>query len=155
MRKNFYFWLFLVLFSKALPVYAFPESPLFVTGAFSRATKGKNGAVFLKIKNSTNKKRHLMAASISKNVADHCELHTHIKEGTVFQMRPVPHMQIPANDSLILQPGGLHIMLMNLKHPLNKDFLFKLTLEFDDQEKKEILVPIKSAGAKTAHCRCG
>lgn len=122
---------------------------------FSRATAGKNGAVFLQIKNNSTMPRTLLKASISPNIAGHCELHTHIKEGDVFRMREVDRMDIPAHETITLKPGGLHIMLMGLKKPLNQSFFMELTLEFDQKERKTILLPIKSAGAKSAQCKCG
>lgn len=137
------------------PLAETAKSSLEVIQPFSRATAGKNGAVFLQIKNNSNTQRTLLKASVSKNIAGHCELHTHIKEGDVFRMREVKRMNIPANETLTLQPGGLHIMLMDLKKPLNQSFFMELVLEFDQGEIQTILLPIKSAGAKSAQCKCG
>ena len=47
------------------------------------------------------------------------ELHTHTNENGVMKMRPVPAIDVPAKGQAVLQPGGLHVMLIDMKAPLN------------------------------------
>ncbi len=126
-----------------------------IDAPFSRATTGKNGAIFLTLKNETTHPRSLLKATVSEKIADHCELHTHIKEGSIFRMREVDALTIPEKGALVLKPGGLHIMLMGLKKPLSEDFFFELTLHFDKGETQTLMVPIKAAGAQNTSCSCG
>jgi len=44
--------------------------------------------------------------------------HTHIHDNGVMRMRQLPALDIPAGDTVTLQPGGLHLMLFGLQPPL-------------------------------------
>lgn len=66
------------------------------------------------------------------------ELHTHLNEGGVMKMRPVPAIAIPAGGEARLQPGGLHVMLIGLQAPLEEGQTLPLTLTFDDGSSKKV-----------------
>lgn len=74
------------------------------------------------------------------------ELHTHINEGGVMKMRPVPAVEIKSKGAAVLQPGGLHVMMINLKAPLKEGDVVPITLGFDDGSSKRVDAPVlKSA----------
>ncbi|MGE5470912.1 MAG: copper chaperone PCu(A)C [Bacteroidota bacterium] len=66
------------------------------------------------------------------------ELHTHLNEGGVMKMRPVPAIDIKAGGEAVLQPGGLHVMLIDLKAPLKEGDVLPITLGFDDGSSKKV-----------------
>jgi copper(I)-binding protein len=66
------------------------------------------------------------------------ELHTHLNEGGVMKMRPVADVPIKAGGEATLQPGGLHIMLIDLKAPMKEGDTVPITLTFDDGSSKQI-----------------
>jgi periplasmic copper chaperone A len=51
---------------------------------------------------------------VSADWADHGMIHETREEGGRVRMSHVPLLPVPARDSVVLQPGGLHIMLMGL-----------------------------------------
>jgi copper(I)-binding protein len=51
-------------------------------------------------------------------------------ENDVMRMGPIPNVEIPAGDSINLEPGGKHIMLLNLKQGLNPGDRITMTLTF-------------------------
>jgi copper(I)-binding protein len=53
----------------------------------------------------------VVTAATSKAYAD-VSLHESAMEGGMSRMRPVPELRIPAHGQAMLQPGGLHLMLM-------------------------------------------
>ena len=69
-----------------------------------------------------------------------------MKDG-VASMGPAGPVEIPANGSVKLAPGGLHVMLMNLQRPLVKGERFTMTLIFEKTGRVEVSVPIYSVGA--------
>ena len=78
-------------------------------------------------------------------------------DGDVMQMRAVAGgLDLPAGKSVELQPGGYHVMLMDLHAPLQKDTSVAVTLVFKDakgvETKTELNVPVAMAapGAKPA-----
>ena len=62
-------------------------------------------------------------------------------------MGPVGPLEIPANGSVTLAPGGLHVMLMKLQQPLTKGGQFSMTLIFKNAGRVDVSVPIYSVGA--------
>jgi len=66
------------------------------------------------------------------------ELHTHLNEAGVMKMRQVPAIDIKAGGEAKLQPGGLHIMLIDLKAPMQEGDNIAITLGFDDGSSKQV-----------------
>ena len=76
------------------------------------------------------------------------ELHQMQMQGDVMRMRQVDAIDIPANKSVALEPGGLHIMLVGLKAPLKEGDRFPMTLTFE--KAGEVKVDVVVEGVKPA-----
>ena len=66
-------------------------------------------------------------------------------------------LELPAGKPVELKPGGYHVMLMDLKLPLQNDTTIPVTLVFKDakgvETKKELKLPVSQtapAGAAAA-----
>lgn len=75
--------------------------------------------------------------------AENTELHNHVEEGGVMQMRQVPVISVPAGGSVELAPGGLHLMLIDLVETLEEGDQVELTLELDNAERVTFEAPVK------------
>ncbi len=60
----------------------------------------------------------------------------------VSSMTPVDEITIEAGESVALEPGGLHAMLMKLQNPMTEGESFPLTLTFADGGEVTVEVPI-------------
>ncbi|GLR64308.1 copper chaperone PCu(A)C [Marinospirillum insulare] len=98
-------------------------------------------AAFMEIHNTGDKSRALVSANSA--VADAVELHTHTKVEGVMQMRQVEQIDLPADSITLLQPGGLHIMLIGLKKPLKVDDKVLVSLKLDDGSLIELNLPVR------------
>jgi copper(I)-binding protein len=101
------------------------------TGAFMRLM-AKNGARLV---------------SASTPVAGLAEIHEMKLEEGVIRMRAVPGgLELPPGKTVELKPGGFHLMLLDLKQPLQKESTIALTLVFQDangaQTHTELKVPV-------------
>ena len=57
----------------------------------------------------------------------------------VMKMRPVEGgLEIKPGQTVQLDPGGYHVMLMGLKQPLKEGEHFKATLEFEKAGKVDV-----------------
>jgi len=66
------------------------------------------------------------------------EVHEMKMDGTTMTMRPVAGgLALPAGQNVALRPGGYHLMMMNLKQPLQKGSSFPMTLVFRDANGSE------------------
>jgi copper(I)-binding protein len=98
-------------------------------------------AAFMVLKNSGDKDVKLVKAESSASRVT--ELHTHLNEGGVMKMRQVPAVDIKARGEATLQPGGLHVMMIDLKAQLKEGDKVAITLGFDDGSSKKIEAPIR------------
>jgi len=87
------------------------------------------GAAYLEIRNGGGEADKLTGGSADfANV----EIHQMSMQGNVMQMREVKDgLAIPAHGDVKLTPGGYHLMLTGLKHPLVKGETAKVTLTFE------------------------
>ncbi len=77
-------------------------------------------------------------------------------EGGVMKMRPVEGgLEIKPGETVTLQPGGYHMMLVDLKHPLEAGQDVKATLKFDKAGTVDVDYPIAAIGAPAPRRRRG
>ena len=145
MLKRFLLILFLGLFWAATASAADPA--IRIDKAWARATMkpGATGVVYLTVSNSGPAADRLV--SVSSPVAAGAGLHIMVMEGTVMQMRPVDALDVKPGDTVPLKPGGLHIMLTNLKQALKQGQHFPLTLDFEKAGRVEVEVTVLPLGA--------
>ncbi len=106
------------------------------------ASQGQNGAVYLTIANGTASDDTLL--NVQSDAADRAELHESYKdENSTVGMRPVDRQPIPESEKLLLKPGGLHIMLMNLKRDIAVGDSVSVSLEFAQVGTRTLQVPVK------------
>lgn len=91
---------------------------------------------FMVIKNNGDKDIKVVKAA--NPVSKVAELHTHLNEGGVMKMRPVQAIDIKAKGEAVLKPGGLHVMLIDLKAPMKEGDVVPITLTFDDGSSKQV-----------------
>ena len=96
--------------------------------------------------------------SVSTPVAGVAEVHEMKMDGDVMRMRALAKgLELPAGKAVQLKPGGYHLMLMDLKLPLQKDTTIPITLTLRDskgvQSTQDLRVPVLSAApaAQGAH----
>lgn len=119
-----------------------------VSNAWSRATPGgvRTGVAYFEITDKGAAGDKLIGAK--SDVAERVELHNHIHEDGVMKMRRVDAVEVPAGETVTLNPGGFHLMLMNLKRPLKAGDELKLTLVFEKAGEIEVTASVEPIGAK-------
>ena len=96
---------------------------------------------FMGITNNSDKDVALVDAE--GTVSRKLELHTHIMKNEMLHMRKVDKIDIPAGKTVMLESGGLHVMLIGLKQDLKPGDTVLLTLVFNDSSKKQLNVPVR------------
>lgn len=117
-----------------------------VNGAYTRATVAGQAAAggFMKITSSGAADQLISATS---PVSNDVQLHTMKMDGNVMQMREVKQIDIPANGTVDLKPGGLHLMFMNIKTPLKAGDLVPVKLKFAKAGEIEVKMPVNPSGS--------
>lgn len=65
--------------------------------------------------------------------------------GGEMTMRQVSSIDIPAGETVMLEPGGYHVMLMDLAEPLVEGTTFELTLTFEQAGEQTVMVTVRDA----------
>lgn len=107
-----------------------------------------SSAAYMKIVNNSDEETVLVSAQ--NDISEVTEIHEMVMDGETMKMRKIDSIVIPARGSVDLQPGGLHIMLINLTKKTVEGEVVKLTLEFKSGESLEVEAPIKKA-TETSH----
>jgi copper(I)-binding protein len=90
------------------------------------------GAAYFVISNTGRQADRLLA--VRSDVAATIELHETKDVGGMMEMAPVSGIEVPAGGSVALEPGGLHVMLLDLTRTLAAGERVTLTLEFETAE---------------------
>ena len=105
-------------------------------------------AVYVTIENGAEPNR-LMAAKTP--VAARVELHTHRLEDGIMMMQKLDAIDIPADGVVAMQPGGVHIMLFDLKSRFEEGETFPLTLMFEKGGNRETMIDVRWPGDQKSH----
>ena len=126
------------------------KSPIQIDKAWARATvSGQSaGGGFLTIRNA-GEADELIGGSTS--IAARLELHSMQMEGSMMQMRRLDGIAIPAQGSVELKSGGLHLMFMGLKTPLRAGTSIPLILHFRKAGKVPVQMQVQPLGAGNTH----
>jgi copper(I)-binding protein len=96
---------------------AVQAAPLLVLDAWVRATPGSDmAAAYLTLHNTSS--TAVTVIGIQSPLAGHAMIHETTVEGGLSKMRPHEQLVVAQGATLKLQPGGLHVMLHDLKQPL-------------------------------------
>jgi copper(I)-binding protein len=149
MRRSSIFALTLALVVGAAHALAqeFKAGDIVISTPWARATpKGAEvGGAYMTIENKGAAPDRLTGGSTDFATV---EIHEMRSENGVMEMREVTGgLEIPAHGSVRLAPGGYHIMLTHLAHPLTKGDTIKATFTFEHAGPVEVEFNVLGVGA--------
>ncbi|MCK9983590.1 MAG: periplasmic copper chaperone A [Azoarcus sp.] len=100
-----------------------------VTGAFMRLTASEDARL----------------VAVGSPVAGTVEIHEMVMEKEVMKMRPVAGVQLPAGQTVELKPGAHHVMLLDLRKPLQPGDTVPLVLTVEGSKGKRETLEVKAA----------
>jgi len=105
----------------------------------------RNGIVYGRLADAGGASVELVSASTP--VADHVEFHVHSVTAGVMAMRSLDEIKVEPGQVMTLQPGGKHMMLIDLKRPLTAGQSFPLILKLADGDSVTVAVSVLGATA--------
>ena len=123
-----------------------------VTDAWARATvpgQQVSGA-YMQIQSDADAR----LLSASSPAVPRVEVHEMKMDGDVMRMRELKAIDLPKGKTVSLEPGGYHIMLMNLKKPIAAGEVVPLTLVVESggkQQTVEVKVEARAMGGGMQH----
>jgi len=127
----------------------FSVGPIKIVHPWSRATPpgAKVGGGYLKIENSGTGPDRLLGGT--SDVAQRIEVHeTAVTEGIARMRLLADGLAVPASGSAELKPGGVHLMLLDLKGPLKQGEKVKARLSFERAGPIDVEFQIDAIGAQ-------
>ena len=113
------------------------------------AAEGQNGAVYLTIKNEGKEGDKVLSAE--SPAAAKSELHETRDENGVMKMRAVKDgVEVKPGSSLEFKPGGYHLMLFDLKKPLEEGAKVPLTITLEKAGAINVEIKVEKTAPGTA-----
>lgn len=108
-------------------------------------------AAYLEIKN--NGKKQQVLTGVTSPVFGKIEIHRSVIHGNMAHMEHQKELALPPDASVVLQQGGLHLMLMDAKKSLNSGDHVPMTFIFGNGEKITVSAIVRSgkAGGMEGH----
>jgi copper(I)-binding protein len=106
-----------------------------------------NTAAYMSITNHTD--TPITLTSLTADFAGIAQIHQTVVENDIAHMQHLENgMRIGAGETLNLQPGGYHVMLMNVQPALNEGETVSLTLTFDNGESMTVEAEVRNGTAE-------
>jgi periplasmic copper chaperone A len=117
--------------------------------AVATGARAVTGAAFMRITNESGADDRLVAVRTA--AAARAEIHVDAMTGGVSTMRPMADgVPVPAGQTVVLERGGIHVMLMGLRPPLAEGATVPLTLVFERAGAIDVTVPLDLSAAAAA-----
>jgi copper(I)-binding protein len=112
-----------------------------VSGAWARATLPgqKVGGVYMQLRSDAPAR----LVGVKSPAARAAEVHQMSNEGGVMRMRRVESLDLPVGQTVAFQPGGYHVMLLDIERPLKAGEHVTLTLVIE-QGGKRFELPVEA-----------
>jgi len=112
------------------------KTALEITEVWARQSiaPNNNSAAYMKINNPT-KKQITIVSAFATSVANNVELHkSFVDEKGISRMVAIDNIVIPAESQIELKPGGIHIMLFDLRRHIKPGDKFEMILKVKDSD---------------------
>jgi copper(I)-binding protein len=122
-----------------------------IEDAMARAVPptAKMSAAFMTLTNNAD--TDLAVVSAESSVAKAVELHNNTMTDGKMRMRQVNQIDLPANQTTELKPGGQHVMLIGLNRALVEGETIDLKLNFSDGSSESMEIPIQQIKPMMQH----
>lgn len=139
----------LLISAASLPAWA---ASISVTDVWARATMPgqKVSGAYMQIRSDADAR----LVSVSSPAVPRVEMHEMKMDGDVMRMRELKAIDLPKGKTVSLEPGGFHLMLMNLTKPIVAGEVVPLTLVVESggkQQTVEVKAEARAMGGGMQH----
>jgi hypothetical protein len=122
---------------------ALAQAPLTVSGAWVREPVPGRPATAAYAVLENPGAADVEVVSATADFAGTVELHEMVRSGDMMKMAPVKSITVPAKGKVELKPGGLHVMLFELKKPVKDGETVTLTFVTSSGSKVQTTATVR------------
>jgi hypothetical protein len=104
-------------------------------------------AAYLSVTNNHDKACSIIGGSTA--IAAKLEIHQQLMSDGMMRMRPVTAVEVTAGETLLLEPGGFHLMLLGIEAALVPGENHKMSLQTEDCGTIDITAEVRSLFEKS------
>jgi hypothetical protein len=120
------------------------EARLVVSDAWVRPALA-NGTTAAYMNISNNSDSPITITGVTADFADMVQIHQTVVENDMAHMQHMDNgLRIGAGETMRLEPGGYHVMLMNVQWALNEGETVTLSITFDTGEAITVETPVRN-----------
>lgn len=129
------------------------HSAVDVSKVWARATPPGVGtsAIYMTISNHT--RTTLKLVGVNSDVTDRIELHNTTNKDGMMKMRQIDGIDLDKQTAVELKPHGMHVMLFDLKTPLEAGTSFDAELVFNNGKSISIEIPVMKMAMDDDHSK--
>jgi hypothetical protein len=123
-----------------------------VNDAWIPQPAGPNGAAYLTLANTGDIDDRLL--TVETDAAGDVQIHESTLDGGVMSMQEVNGVAVPAGETVLFEPGGLHVMLLDVRTDLEVGDTVPLTLTFESSGELTVegdVVPLIGGDTASEH----
>ena len=125
------------------------DAELSVENAWVRSNPNLMGAAYMVI--TSPAADELVSASVDPSIAGTVEVHEVVMDGGMMRMREVAGIALPAGESVALEPGGYHLMLLDMPAMLSPGTAVDITLTFASGTTRVVSAEVRESTVPEDH----
>lgn len=136
-----------IMLSLGFVNFSYAQAQIEITEGWVRGTPPGTTitAMYMNVENKGDQDDALIG--VSSNISKSAEIHqTSVDDKGVAKMEMVESVSIPAGGSVHFKPGGMHIMLIDLKEPLKSGDEVEIELVFEKAGKIKVQAEVLGVG---------
>lgn len=87
--------------------------------------------------------RELVIQGASSPLCERVEIHRTVLEDGVARMIPQPELRLAPGETLSLEPGSYHLMLIGPRQALREGDRIEVLIRYDDDQEQTIQAPVR------------
>lgn len=131
--------------------HSYKQGDIEIGHIWTRATAPgtTTAAIYVPLLNEGKETDRLIA--VSSDEAKKIEIHEDSNENGIMKMQKLDALTLEPGKPVSLRPGGIHFMVIGLKHQLKEGEMFPLTLQFEKAGSIKVEAMIEAIGAMSGN----
>lgn len=139
--------LFLLSIPSLVFAHSFTHGDIQVMHPWAKvAEKGADSSAYVKVINNGAEPDNLIG--VESTVAERVEIQKAKKTGNTISYESISSLTVGSKKNIEMKPGGVRLLLVDLKEPLRHEYVIPMTLVFEKSGRMQIQAVIQKSSAE-------